>query len=150
MMPLVGDQAVRNYVTWTGSATRRTVRTMATNPHNVNVAIARCDLERLVREHIHGGVLPGQLLEELLDMCVNLRDMARVTPANHDPRDPGQEASWTVGNSPTVTGEQSPRLSADAEARVRWLRPTPGASGPSGEEPHMQGEDDTDQGLAHD
>ena len=68
MVPLVGDQAVRNYVTWTGSATRRTVRTMATNPHNVNVAIARCDLERLVREHIHGGVLPGQLLEELLEV----------------------------------------------------------------------------------
>jgi hypothetical protein len=123
---------------------------MATNPHNVNVAIARCDLERLVREHIHGGVLPGQLLEELLDMCVNLRDMARMAPANHDPLEPGQEASWTVGHSRAVTGEESPRLSADAEARVRWLRPTPRTSDRSGEEPRMQDEADTDQGLAHD
>jgi hypothetical protein len=123
---------------------------MATNPHNVNVAIARCDLERLVRDHIHGGVLPGQLLEELLDMCVNLRDMARMVPANHDPLDLCQEAPLTPGCDRSATGDDRPRLSADAEGRVRWLRPMPGASDGSGEEHHVQGEADTDQRLAHD
>ncbi len=123
---------------------------MATNPHNVNVAIARCDLERIVREHIHGGVLPGQLLEELLDMCVNLRDMARTVPANHDSLDLGQAASVTAGYARAAAEDEAPRRSADAEARVRWLRPMPGTSVGSGEEHHMQGEADADQGLADD
>lgn len=123
---------------------------MRNNLHNVNIALARCDLERVLGEHLRGGADPGRLLGELLEMCVNLRGLAEAVASD---RNPDAEVSGRdrLGIIREVIVGQS-RVLGQPEftgTKVRWLQPMAGLL----ELPrshHVEREADADEGLAHD
>jgi hypothetical protein len=124
---------------------------MASDLHDINIALARCDLERLVRDHIHDGVEPGQLLKELLDMCVNLRELARACPETcHSEPAADSRASPVALLRPTSHRSGASLSGSYPVGNVRWLRPVDVTSGRSGHEDHVQSETDADQRLADD
>ena len=85
----------------------------------VQTALARCDLERVISQYLRDGVPIESMTAELLDICVNLRELAnretlqpsrtRVTEAREDAESRG------LGNHP----------SSDAGMKVRSLKPVP-------------------------
>lgn len=120
---------------------------MATDSHHINAALARCDLERIVRQHLRGGVDPVQLLAELLDMCVNLRDMARAESVGTTSHGAGREDP----PSPVVPLSTGGYRACDTSwsgirpaGAVRWLAPVGGGHEPRGAGHHVQGDADTD------
>ena len=51
---------------------------MSKASRKIQTALARCDLERVIRQYLRDGVPVEAMTIELLDMCLNLRDMART------------------------------------------------------------------------
>ena len=124
---------------------------MASDLHDINIALARCDLERLGRDHIHDGGEPEQLLKELLDMCVNLRELARACPETcHSEPAAAGPASPVALLRPASHHSGASLSGSYPVGKVRWLRPLDATSGRSGHEDHVQSETDADQRLAND
>lgn len=84
----------------------------------IQSALARCDLERVISQYLRDGVPVETMTAELLDICVNLRELAnkeilqssgtrRVAEARE------REESLRLG----------PRHGSDAGMRVRSLKP---------------------------
>ncbi len=123
---------------------------MGSHLHDVNIALARCDLERVVGDHLRSGADPGQLLGELLEMCMNLRklaqDMAEArrqeAPAGIDWRNAGIGQTDPDGVFPGGGTEF-------AGMNVRWLRPMTGLRSSSGGH-HVERKSDADESLAND
>lgn len=118
--------------------------------HDVNIALARCDLVRVLAKHLRAGADPGRLLGELLEMCVNLRELAEPVASRRKP-DPGVSDRGRLAVTwEEVVGES--RVMGHPEftgTKVRWLRPVAGLLAlPRGH--HVQREADADEGLAHD
>ncbi len=120
---------------------------MATDPHQINAALARCDLERIVRQHLRGGVDPGQLLAELLDMCVNLRDMARVEAMDATEQHPGQDDRPSPVVPLTTGGYRGGDTSWSGirpVGAIRWVAPVGDGQELSYAEHPLQGKAGTD------
>ena len=89
---------------------------MASGSRKVQTALARCDLERLIRQYLRDGVAVESMTAELLDICVNLRDLTRT----------GNAASvMRVADARDEAGARgvSGRPASDAGLRVRSLKP---------------------------
>ena len=149
-LPFVGSRETADYVTWTGSQTAPTVWSMGNHHHDVNVALARCDLERVLRDHLRAGADPGRLLGELLEMCVNLRALAE------DPGVPRGSAGLVVSELPGSQVSQSPGGGQGdldrptyAGMKVRRLRPVAGISRSPGRD-HVERKPDPDERLPYD
>lgn len=93
---------------------------MIIDPDNVNLALARCDLERVIRDHIHKGVSPSRLMGELLDMCANLNVLSRIeaqeqSSTRADADEPCSLAARPAHQSRTSTGITG--------LHVKWVKP---------------------------
>jgi hypothetical protein len=51
---------------------------MSNGPRKIQTALARCDLERVISQYLRDGVPLEAMTAELLDICVNLRDLGRT------------------------------------------------------------------------
>ena len=94
---------------------------MVRDPDNVNLALARCDLERVIRDHIHRGVDPRQLLGELLEICENLNTLSRIEAPTT-----GREglAAGDDGSVPTERPiSEAATPPATGELHVKWIKP---------------------------
>jgi len=126
------------------------VLSMSSKPHDVNVALARCDLERVVSDYLRGGADPARLLGELLEMCMNLRELAEDIANGRRPYD-AERADWrNFGLMSSLPDRSLTGSSREfAGMNVRWLRPVAGLSrSPGGH--HVERKPDTDKGLSHD
>jgi hypothetical protein len=123
---------------------------MGSNLREVNIALARCDLERVVGDHLRNGADPGRLLGELLEMCMNLRELSAELAGGGRP---GGLHVVECLRPDTAQMDDAPPTSDDSPdfvgMKVSWLRPPGGLSGsPRGH--HVEREPDADQGLADD
>ena len=53
---------------------------MSRGSRKIQTALARCDLERVISQYLRDGVPLEAMTAELLDICVNLRDLGRAEP----------------------------------------------------------------------
>ncbi len=122
---------------------------MGSNPVEVNAVLARCDLERVVREHLRGGVDPGRLLGELLEMCISLRQLLQDGAVGGESLRPSGDAQRDAKAAPALTkpGRQADRNHAGMN--VRWLRPVAEIR-PSSRGHHVECKTDADESLPHD
>jgi hypothetical protein len=125
LRPFVGHQTVGNYVTWTEATTARRVQVMIIDPDNVNLALARCDLERVIRDHIHKGVLPSRLMGELLEICANLNILSRTQveeqlSTHGDADEPDESCSLSARPA-----HQSRNSTGITGLHVKWVKPLP-------------------------
>ena len=98
---------------------------MSIDPDNVNLALARCDLERVIRDHIHKDVPPRRLIGELLEICANLNMLLstetqeqRLSDGDADP--PQEPCTCSAG-----PGHHSQRSTGITGLHVKWVKPVP-------------------------
>jgi len=118
---------------------------------DVNIALARCDLERVLGEHLRGGADPGRLLGELLEMCVNLRELADAAASGRTPAGTGVPDRGSLALIREVVAGES-RVAGHPDftgIRVRLLKPMAGLL-KLAREHHVEREADADESLAHD
>lgn len=91
---------------------------MASGSRKVQTALARCDLERVIRQYLRDGVPVESMTAELLDMCVNLRDLARTESA---------PSAMRAADARDGAGLRSAgaRPASDAGLKVQSLKPVP-------------------------
>lgn len=124
---------------------------MSHTPRDVNIALARCDLERVLGDHLRGGADPARLLGELLEMCVNLRELADAAASGRRPDGTGVRDRGSLALTREVVMRES-RVTGHPEftgIKVRLLRPMAGLL-KLAREHHVEREADADESLAHD
>lgn len=85
----------------------------------IQTALARCDLERVISQYLRDGVPVESMTAELLDICVNLRELA-----NKEILQPsGTRVAEALENA--ESHRLGPRLCSDAGMKVRSLKPVP-------------------------
>jgi hypothetical protein len=96
---------------------------MIIDPDNVNLALARCDLERVIRDHIHKGVPPSRLMGELLEICANLNILscaeAEEQLSTHRDADEHHE-SYSLSARPAHQSRSSTGITG---LHVKWVKP---------------------------
>jgi hypothetical protein len=91
---------------------------MPSGSRKIQTALARCDLERLIRQYLRDGVPLESMMAELLDICVNLRDLARTET------EPARIRAADARDERELRGETAGPAS-DAGIRFRSLKPVP-------------------------
>lgn len=107
-----------NYVTWTVAGAAPTLGRMGSGSRKVQTALARCDLERVISQYLRDGVSVESMTAELLDICVNLRDLSRTqgAPSAMRAADAREESGARRGTA---------RPASDAGLKLQSLKPVP-------------------------
>jgi hypothetical protein len=86
----------------------------------IQTALARCDLERVISQYLRDGVPVETMTAELLDICVNLRELA-----NNEVLQSSGARRVAEARERGELLRLDPRPSSDGGMSVRSLKPVP-------------------------